>query len=296
MSKKLIFLVFIFIFILSACSANSSIRNEKSIVENYNNLILNSKKESEIVKFLDENISKVSQENADSMIIKFKEFYEKNLYEKQNEFFQSNVQEELIKVSKYNFDINNIENIKDPKVKALVDNTINYGYKIINAEGSFIPIVNYEYLTKYNPFISDEIKDYLKLFSTESNNMSALDAGIIISLDDVSKRALDSEKYLKKYPNSIVRKDIKNLYKYYMELYIKGLDNTPIFDFKTNKIREDILDSYKKTISNNKNSIISNILTKYIDIIKNENYYLTENVIEFQNNYYNNIEKEIDSN
>ena len=175
------------------------------------------------------------------------------------------------------FDTTKTDQINNGNLKELIDKIIKGKYKLINMEGAFYPIIDYEELKAYNKYFSDEMKDYLDIKSMDSNMPTILDAEFLISFDELSERLITVENYIVKYPEGLKYEEVLRLYGAYLRLYLEGSDNTPIYDFETNKIRDDVLSSYKKT-GNIKDTVTSKIVNKYINIIE-ENQNLIDNQV-----------------
>ena len=62
----------------------------------------------------------------------------------------------------------------------------------------------------------------------------------------MAERLIKTENYILKYPNSIKYEEILRLYGVYLKLYLEGSSNTPIYDYETKEIKEEVLSSYKK--------------------------------------------------
>lgn len=71
---------------------------------------------------------------------------------------------------------------------------------------------------------------YLQLRADEDTVLYSADAGLVIPFGLIGKRALNWEKFLDKYPNSIFAAAARELYEGYCEDYLFGEDNTPSFD------------------------------------------------------------------
>lgn len=72
---------------------------------------------------------------------------------------------------------------------------------------------------------------YLQLRADEDTVLYSADAGLVIPFTLIGKRALNWEKFLDTYPNSIFAAAARELYERYCEDYLFGEDNTPSFEF-----------------------------------------------------------------
>ena len=76
------------------------------------------------------------------------------------------------------------------------------GYKLINLEGSWYPIIDYARVNAYIDYLSDDYKAYVLLRTLESNKTYAKDAALKITWDELAQRVLTVEDFLIKYPAS----------------------------------------------------------------------------------------------
>ncbi len=250
---------------------------KKGTMTDYNNIVKGDNEPFVLVKFIDENIKGVTEEEAIEMIMRLEEIQEgyKELYT--DELFTEGYQMELLSLSEVVqpnnllFDEENIEEIKNGDLKELVQKLIDGKYKLINIEGGFYPIIDYEALKDYDEYISEEIRDYIHIRSMDSNKPAALDAELRITFDELSERLIETENYILKYPSGKRYEELLRLYGTYLGFYIGGLDNSPIYDHETKIITDDVLNSYKKIIRE-KDTKTSQVVTKYMAIIdENEN-------------------------
>lgn len=277
--------------------SNEYSQEQEKIMKEFNKLI-NTKdiSEQEIIKFVDHNIKNASSNNASKLVLGIEEIQSKNYEKRINSFFTGNIQTKMAKafVNKNSINVldtmKDLDNVNDDDLKKYLSEILECGYKIITTEGQYYPIQNYEYLKKYNYYITDDIKEYINIKALDSTQPSTSDAAIIISWDEVFERALKSEFFLKKYPSSIKSKDIKQQYLFYAATYLYGTNNSPSFDYINNKLPKDILESYIKVSSDKSiESDLVIIVKNYLDILKKHNYKLTEEVENYRKNALNNL-------
>ena len=256
--------------------------NEEKIMRDFKNIVKSDNEPFVIGKFVDENIEKVTEEDAVEMIGSLEEVQEQYLEEYGDQLFMEDYQGELIGLSESHqsqlfFDNAKIEEIKNVNLKELMDKITKGKYKLINMEGAFYPIIDYEALKIYNEYLSDEMKSYIDIKSMDSNNPTVLDAGLVISFDELAERLIKTENHIREYPDGIRDEELLRLFGVYLRFYLEGVDNTPIYDYETNVIRDEVLISYKKTVDM-KNTVASEIVGKYINIIE-ENQNIIDNSV-----------------
>ncbi len=310
----LIVMVFILILTLSGCESNNvQAHDEKpdgkskgnnivgkengnknsNIMKDFRSMIENNNEPVDLVKYIDENIGKVLPEERVEMIEKLELVQEQYIEEYTNELFIDDYQAELLSLSGIYqlegepeedikqylfFNETNIEKIKNDNLKELVSKIIQGKYKLINLEGAFYPIVDYEALKVYNRYISNELKDYINIKAMDSNDPTIIDASLMISFDELAERLIAIENYIGQYSEDIRCEELLRLYGTYLRFYLEGTDNTPIYDYETNKIKDEVLSSYKKALKS-KDTVVSHIVSKYMNIIEENQFIIDESVI-----------------
>ena len=284
--------------------AASSVEDDKEkIMQDFRNIIKSDNEPIILVEFIDKNIEKVQQEDAVEMIKELEEVEEQYLEKYTDQLFMEDYQIELISLSEIQqsgekhekdksfdymfFDESRIEEIKNGNLKELMDKIIKGKYKLINMEGAFYPIIDYEALKSYDKYLSDEMKKYIDIKTMDSNVPTIMDAGLLISFDELAERLIKTEYHIVEYPEGIRYEELLRLYGMYLRLYLEGTDNTPIYDYETNIIKDEVLSSYKKT-ADKKNTVTSEVVSKYIDIIEENKNIIDNNVFSKITELYNN--------
>lgn len=232
----------------------------------------------EIIGFIDEKLNKLSTIEGDKMISDLEKNLEKGLESQTDNLFKLDSTGELIQISnELFFPEEKIKEIKDEKLREEVEKLFSSKYKLINLEGQYYPVVDYEKLKKYNDNISPEFKDYIAIKALDSNMPVAIDGGLYITHDDLSDRILKTEEFLQKYSGGQRQEEMLRGYRDKLAIYMTGIPNTPMVDIDTNKIDGDILKSYKKT-ADVKDSVTAFIMRKYINVIE-ENEFIINDVV-----------------
>jgi hypothetical protein len=268
--------------------------DEERIMVQYNDLVTKGKPYA-ILAFIDEKISIVAEENGDKMI----QGLEKLQKQYKNEYTDILMEDDLVKQNQlhkifgYKFDKRKVENIADEDLKALVVEILKGGYKFVTLDGYFYPMIDYGALKKYTPYVSDEMRAYIKVVSTESNHLTWNSADLSISWNELGNRLLQAERYLKKYPESTMKDEIANLYMMYIGAFMNGSENMPLLDSDTNRLNDKILSSYKDLIANHKGSITAEVINEYLGTIEKNDFKIDEKVMELSNNMQQKIIKKL---
>lgn len=253
--------------------------DKEAIMKDFNNLVESKNEPDKIISFIDKEIGKLTTIEGDKMIAQLERSLERSLESVTDNIFKLDLEGELIQIggSELFFPEDKVKDIKNDELRKEVEKVLDSKYKLINLEGNFYPIIDYERLQEYNSNISPELKDYLAVRAMDSNTPVALDAGLYISFDELAARILKTEDYLQKYSGGQKHEEMLKGYRNKLEIYLLGIDNSPIFDFETGKIDEEVLESYKKT-ANTKDKVTAYIVKKYLNSIEENEYIIDESI------------------
>ncbi|MDW8800462.1 M56 family metallopeptidase [Clostridium sp. A1-XYC3] len=251
---------------------------QRAILDNLDDLIKKDTSTNQFIKVVNDNVAKVSKEYASTMIFKLEEMQKKNLPKLEERFSNDDMQSKINKIYNINFNINKIDYIEDKELKDLLVETRNGGYKIETAEGMYFPVLDYESYKQYSPYVTEDIKNYIQIMAVESNKTPIKDAALMISWDELLKRALKQEEFISKYGNSVKINDVRQLYKQYIVFILYGANNTPIFQYDTKELVPEAKISYTNAIKESNNSETLGNIKGFINILEESNYKITEKV------------------
>lgn len=260
---------------------------EKALLDEFNALnalAQNDTEITEIVEFINKNISFVSPKNASVMINVLEKAQEEHLPQleemiNKSDAVKKNIEDEL----GAGLDISKADSTTDEELKKLLIYMRDNGFKFETAEGYFFPVINYEFYKKYSSYVTDDIRDYIDIMAVESNNVPAKDAALLISWDEVITRALSHESFIKKYNDSGKVDDVKQLYKKYVYFTLYGTDNTPLFSHDKKLMVPDAKTSYTNAAANSEGSEYLKMIADYIEVLEKNGYKLTNEVEDFRN-------------
>ena len=253
--------------------------DREEIMKDFNNLVESKNEPDKIVAFIDKEINKLTNIEGDKMISQLERNLEKSLDLITDKISSLDLENELIHIggSELFFPESKVKDIQNDELKKEVQKALDSNYKLINLEGSFYPIIDYEKLQKYNKNISPELMDYITIRAMDSNSPVAIDGGLYISFDELAGRIFKSEDYLQKYSGGQRHEEMLKNYRSKLEIYLLGMDNSPISDDEIGKIKEEVLESYKKT-ANTKDKVTAYIVRKYLNSIEENEYIIDDNV------------------
>lgn len=270
---------------------NKQQNDEKTVMDDFYVLVNNNDAMTRVIKFIDNNISLVSEENASIMVDKLMELQKNYLSILEEKFYANGIQQKFFNENKSVSDLKQIDSVTDVELKELLSEVRENGFKVEIVEGMYFPIIDYEFYIKYSSFVTSDNKGYIEIMADESSQVPAKDAGLVISWDEVLDRALNQEKFINEYPESDKLNDIKTLHKRYVSFLFYGTDNTPLFSYDTKTFVTDAREAYTKAISNNIESELLKSLKGFLESLENSEYKLTKNVEKYRNKAFKNLTK-----
>ncbi|PQP83439.1 hypothetical protein C0Q44_01590 [Paenibacillus sp. PCH8] len=220
--------------------------------------------------YLESHINKVTTHHATLMVLQLENARNKALTAMIDRLLVPNVQEKMMNAYKWNDSFTQLmARTKDTRLRALLQQARDSGYRLVMLEGSLYPIMNYMAFQKYISYVSPDIKQYINIMAVETSNLAADDGALIIGYQEILNRAMNQERFLSENPKSNRVQQVQNLMNNYTLYTFYGLNNTPLFDYETNKMTANAQKGYKAVLQRN-SSEDSDFLTKlekFMDIV-----------------------------
>ncbi len=288
--KRLIYIMITFTLLFTiACKTNIKDKKSNDIefieenkdynLEEFKKLLNKEDNVNGILLYIEENIELVTNRDSDKMLLELENYLEENIDRIKEKMIKTDVNYELIELGgrELFFPENRVKEIENDELRELIKDSLNNNYKLINLEGEFYPIIDYEKLKKYNSYISDEIKEYIEIKSLDSEKPIAIDASLYISYSELVERILKTENYIKKYSKGQKHENMMEIYSRNLWIYLSGMDNSPIYDYETGQIYEEILESYRE-VENMEKKTTGYIVKKYLESIEKNNYIIDQSI------------------
>lgn len=285
--KRLISIVLIFnilLMILSGCGISGKAANEakvKEVISKLNSMKEQSSKPKEMFDYLNQNIGlldKKSGTEALGILVDTLEEFETIYNEK---LLNENIPDLMYQYFEFKFDYNKIDSIKEKELKELLTDIVWGGFKIIDTEGTFAVVVDYNNLKTFSKNVDDEINTYIDIMAKRYNDPVAIDGGLVITPEELANRIIQMENYIKSYDNKQRKEIMISMYEGNLMVYMSGIDNTPVFDYDTGTISPEMYKKFETTVSEQKDLIFGKVLSRYVELLKQENFINTEKVQDF---------------
>ena len=86
------------------------------------------------------------------------------------------------------------------------------------------------YYDMFKDYVTDDYKEYLKIWAKDNEKLYQADAGLLISFEEIGERIITWESFLNQYPDTKLNIKVNALLNSYREDYLLGMDNTPTLD------------------------------------------------------------------
>jgi hypothetical protein len=270
--------------VLSSCGTDvSKVKStmDKEVLLQMSTMQENNNKPKEMFEYLNQNIKDMNKEAATEgveVLVNALEKYE-TIYNEQ--LFTGTTPDLMYKYFGSAFDYSKIELVKEPELKALLYDVTLGGYKILDTDGTFMIIVDYDALTTFNEYLQDDLKYYIDIMAMIYNNPVAIDSSIIVSPLELEKRIIQMENYIKAYDNQQRKEIVLSLYLGNMMVYISGTENAPTFDYDTGAMNPDMFKTFEAAAATYKETVFGRVMGKYVELLKQESFENTESVQDF---------------
>lgn len=235
----------------------------------------------EVFGYLNQNIKEMNKKDATEaveILVNILEEYE-TIYNEQ--LFTGIIPDLMYKYFEFAFDYSKIEFVKESDLKALLYDITLGGFKIVDTEGTFMVIVDYDALKTFNEYMEDDLKYYIDIMAMIYNDPAAIDASIMVSPLELEKRIIEMENYIKAFENQKRKEIVLSLYLGNMMVYMSGTENTPIFDNDTGTMNSDMFKTFEAATATYKDTIFGKVMSKYVEVLKQEGFENTEKVQDF---------------
>ncbi len=163
------------------------------------------------------------------------------------------------------------DSIKTPTAKqlALVKNMTAHHTQLQNdGEGGIYLEYDYAWLLKeIGDDLSDPVKDYLRITADEASMPLSRDGAIVLPLQTLADRVLNTEKLQTQQLPATFANDIKKVNTYYSNALLFGADNTPSITRGSTKIAPQFDQAYSYVVSKSPQSAIAAKIGEWRNVV-----------------------------
>lgn len=152
-------------------------------------------------------------------------------------------------------------------------------------------LINYEEIKDIcKDYVSDDIRAYIDIESTESENPYKSENELKIEKKELAKRINEVKKYTDTYKNSPYISRVNVLRKEYLKAYMLGLPNSSVFEYYLsysnegrNRIKDEWIETYNMIVKEYESQPVGVITLNYLNKLKHKdnNYNLNEKIYDY---------------
>ncbi|MBL7871179.1 MAG: hypothetical protein JNM78_06175 [Cyclobacteriaceae bacterium] len=135
--------------------------------------------------------------------------------------------------------------------------------------------------TFFYDHLSSATQEFFDQFEAETMQDLSEDGMLLITPVELAQRLAFWEEFLTKYPEHLFAQFARNNVTDYQYYLLEGMDNTPAFDFETNKIQPEFLEAYTFLNQHYPTLICTHVCNQYLALLKQSDYKRTEEVSRF---------------
>ncbi len=267
-------------------------QEQNKLYEDYYIKLSQSYSTKEAVEFLDKNIKYFDVGLADKSILDLEETLKKN-----QSYYIDKVMAEKVQLglseAYYNSDDLKIDNISLDSAKLIVQEALDEGYKFFPEDGVIYPIIDYDKLSKYNEYLSDEMVSYLGILVNDTNSEISFAENSKKAMDELEKRLITVENHLTAYPEGSTFDTMYDAYEMYLKFYVISLVSMDGVDTETDKISDELLSHYKAFVKNHPYFFTTDILKDYLDKLEQNDNIVNDDVKEYLDGFNSVIVKHV---
>lgn len=231
--------------------------------------------------YIIKHIKSVTRSQATLLVLKLENAANSGLVNSTEKLLAEQYQTELSNLYKQGDSIAQIlKRTKDQQLRKLLTDLRDSGYKLYAIEGMIYPIVDYDTLTGFKPYVNTDIRSYIDIMSAESGQPSVGDGALLISWSEVIERALAQEAFILSYPKSNRARLMSNMYTASLTYLFYGMPNTPLFVNDTKRLDPAARKAFDKLLVNGDlpKSDFRQKLKAWSDVLKQNGDKLTSQV------------------
>lgn len=236
----------------------------------------------ELLAALDGGIRVVSRNEAAAMIVAAEAAQKRDLPGLEETLAADGLQRKIGELSRNGFDIGKAGDIGDAELRTAMLGVRDGGYRMETAEGMYFPVIDYGRYRQYRELVTADLAAYIDLMAVESDRTPAKDAALVIGWDEVVRRALAQESFLRAYEDSPRARDVRKLYGRYLGFIFYGANNTPLFAYDSLAMNAGARAAYAAAAASGGDGRLAARLREYMGLLDKKGYLLDAEVEEYR--------------
>jgi hypothetical protein len=157
-----------------------------------------------------------------------------------------------------------------------------FGMSLNSSEGTYFlePQTGY-LLQNFGRRLSTAYREYLGIEIKEQQFRFAEDQTILIPSDSLIARILTWENFMTRNPDFVQIKMAQDQYAQYMGAFLTGMDNSRVFDFNSNRLKDSSKTAFESFILKYPESKSKEVVKSFLELLQSTNFNYTEKVDSF---------------
>jgi hypothetical protein len=236
----------------------------------------------EVINYVEEKVNAVSAENARHLVLGLERVQQDNLVKWQKRYEDTALQEKMAEIYQLNWSLEELSNTTDQKLRELLLETNENGFRVETAEGFFFPVIDYTFYRRYHHALPADLVAYLELMAVESEKTPVKDAALIIGWEEILSRAENLEQFIKEYQTSTQVEPVRDLLKTYLTFTFFGCNNTPLFSYDTKQMNPKAREVYTEYIRTRREGEFFTLLKEFVNLLEKNDHRLSGEVESFR--------------
>ena len=131
------------------------------------------------------------------------------------------------------------------------------------------------YYDVFKDYVTDDYKEYLKIWAKDNEKLYQADAGLLVSFEEIGERIVTWESFLNQYPDTKLNIKVTALLNSYREDYLLGMENTPTrdggYDGLPFTICEENMKEFNRFMEKYPNSPTVELIKYFLENYQNDN-------------------------
>lgn len=274
------FLILIFP-LVGTGAAHAAVESSTRLDEDdLNSSIRQSRAPRDLLRFLESNARQFKPSEVDKTLWRLLALQNKFLKSYESQLFSDAINPKL---NRYTIpELIDLRTVKEENIKSLVKDILADGFILSTAEGMVYTEIDFPGISaRFGRYASAPVAGYLRIMARETAQHFAEDAALKISPATLGRRIVAIETFLKENRWFTARNELNQLAEKYLGAYFLGLNNTPAFSYRTNRLDGKFLQSFHDSIVKYPQTRFAASVKDYLRVLSEHDFRKTPPVLDF---------------
>lgn len=177
-----------------------------------------------------------------------------------------------------------LREIKEENIRSLVKEILADGFMLSSAEGMIYAEIDFPKISaRFGRYATPPLAGYLRIMARETAGHFTRDAALKISPETLGRRIIAIEIFLKENRRFVRRNELVSLAQKYLTAYFLGLNNTPAFNYRTNRLGVRFRQSYHDCVVKYPETRLAVLVKDYLRVLAENDYQKVKPVLDMAN-------------